>query len=111
MWVMPIRPKMTLAIFGGPSFYSVKQTIVRDYDFNQSYSYDDVTLTRVVTEDEPRPGDDYLGKVCAAWENEAVKAEATAKRVVRARIGVVLGKDGGALQTMLNPPGVPFSPF
>jgi hypothetical protein len=52
MWVVPIRPKMTLAIFGGPSFYSVKQTIVSDYDYNQSYPYDDVTLTRVVSADE-----------------------------------------------------------
>ena len=52
MWVMPIRPKMTLAVFGGPSFYSVKQTVVSDYDYNQSYPYDDVTLTRVITEDE-----------------------------------------------------------
>jgi hypothetical protein len=52
MWVMPIRPKMTLAIFGGPSFYSVKQTVVSDYDYNQSYPYDDVTLTRVIAEDE-----------------------------------------------------------
>ena len=43
---------MTLAIFGGPSFYSVKQTVVSDYDYNQSYPYDDVTLTRVIAEDE-----------------------------------------------------------
>ena len=52
MWVMPIRPKMTLAVFGGPSFYSVKQTVVSDYDYNQTYPYDDVTLTRVVAGDE-----------------------------------------------------------
>jgi hypothetical protein len=52
MWVVPIRPKMTLAVFGGPSFYSVKQTVVSDYDYNQSYPYDDVTLTRVITSDE-----------------------------------------------------------
>ena len=52
MWVMPIRPKMTLAIFGGPSFYSVKQTVVSDYDYTQSYPYDDVTLTSVIADDE-----------------------------------------------------------
>ena len=52
MWVMPIRPKMTLAVFGGPSFYSVKQTVVSDFDYNQSYPYDDVTLTRVISDDE-----------------------------------------------------------
>jgi hypothetical protein len=52
MWVIPIRQKMTLAIFGGPSFYSVKQTVVSDFDYNQSYPYDEVTLTNVVTADE-----------------------------------------------------------
>jgi hypothetical protein len=52
MWVMPVRPKMTLALFGGPSFYKVKQTVVSDYDYNQSYPYDDVTLTRVIAGDE-----------------------------------------------------------
>ena len=52
MWVVPIRPKMTLALFGGPSFYSVKQTAVSDFDYNQSYPYDDVTLTRVISSDE-----------------------------------------------------------
>ena len=52
MWVVPIRPKMTLAVFGGPSFYSVKQTAVTDFDYNQSYPYDDVTLTRVIATDE-----------------------------------------------------------
>lgn len=52
MWVVPIRRKMTLALFGGPSFYSVKQTIVSDYNFSQSYPYDEVTLTGVVSTDE-----------------------------------------------------------
>jgi len=65
---------------------------------------------RTVTEADP-PGDDYLARVCIAWEDEARKAEATAARVVLLRIGVVLGKGGGALESMLNPPGVPFSPF
>ncbi len=65
---------------------------------------------RTVTEDDP-PGDDFLAQVCVAWEEEARRAEATAARVVRVRLGTVLGRGGGALESLLQPPGVPFSPF
>jgi uncharacterized protein len=48
------------------------------------------------------PGDDFLARVCVAWEAEAAKAEALS-RCARVRIGVVLGLEGGALQQMLTP--------
>jgi len=53
-----------------------------------------------VTEDAP-PGDDFLADVCVRWEREAAAAEALGLRVVRIRTGVVLDKDGGALEKML----------
>jgi uncharacterized protein (TIGR01777 family) len=53
-----------------------------------------------VDEDEPA-ADDFLARVCAVWEREAVAAEALGMRVVRVRTGIVLDKDGGALETML----------
>ena len=45
--------------------------------------------------------DDFLARVCAVWEREAVAAEELGMRVVRVRTGVVLDKHGGALETML----------
>ena len=47
-------------------------------------------------------GEGFLPEVCAAWEAEIKKAE-TFARVVYLRIGVVLAKDGGALEKMLTP--------
>ncbi|MBL8602172.1 MAG: TIGR01777 family oxidoreductase [Myxococcales bacterium] len=48
------------------------------------------------------PGDDFLARVCVDWEREARAAEGLGARVVRLRIGVVLG-DGGALEKMALP--------
>jgi uncharacterized protein (TIGR01777 family) len=48
-------------------------------------------------------GDDFLGRVCAAWEREAERAEELGMRVVRVRTGVVLDAGGGALARMLTP--------
>jgi len=48
------------------------------------------------------PGDDFLANVVKDWEAEARKAEEFGTRVVLCRIGVILGKDGGALSKMLS---------
>ena len=47
-------------------------------------------------------GEGFLPELCADWEAEIKKAEAFA-RVVYLRIGIVLAKDGGALEKMLTP--------
>jgi len=56
----------------------------------------------ILTESEP-PAHDFLGRVAAAWEEEAVAAESLGVRVARLRIGMVLGRGGGALARMLPP--------
>lgn len=48
-------------------------------------------------------GQDFLARVCLAWEAEAKKAEVLGLRVVTVRIGVVLGEGGGALARMVTP--------
>ena len=51
------------------------------------------------TVDENSPaGTGFLAEVAQAWEEEAMKAEALGVRVVRIRIGFVLGRDGGAMK-------------
>ena len=52
------------------------------------------------TEKKFLKADDYLGVICSAWEQEAKKA-VPFTRVVIARFGIVLGKDGGALTRMI----------
>ena len=51
----------------------------------------------VVDETSPA-GSGFLAEVAQAWEAEAVKAQAYGVRVVRIRIGFVLGRDGGAMK-------------
>jgi uncharacterized protein (TIGR01777 family) len=53
--------------------------------------------------DESAPaGPDFLAEVCREWEREAMQAGGTA-RVVLLRTGLVLAKDGGALQQLAMP--------
>lgn len=54
----------------------------------------------VLTEREAA-GSDFVAQVCTAWEREAQAAEPLGVRVVRLRIGMVLGPGGGALGRML----------
>lgn len=47
------------------------------------------------------PGSDFLASVCAEWERTAERAALLGMRVARLRIGMVLGRGGGALARML----------
>lgn len=48
-------------------------------------------------------GEGFLADVCRAWEDEVGRAATLGVRTVSIRVGVVLGRDGGALQAMLPP--------
>ncbi len=56
----------------------------------------------ILTEAASAAGD-FLGRVAAAWEEEALAAEPLGVRVARLRIGMVVGPNGGALARMLPP--------
>ncbi|CAM8904371.1 unnamed protein product [Rhodiola kirilowii] len=55
--------------------------------------------TQVFDERSPS-GNDYLAEVCREWEGEALKVNKDV-RLALIRIGVVLGKEGGALAKMI----------
>lgn len=57
----------------------------------------------ILTEDSAPAPDNYLSEVCKVWETEARRAEELGIRVACLRLGVVLGKGGGALGQMLTP--------
>ena len=50
----------------------------------------------VLDENNP-PGGDFLAKLAADWEAEALKAQDYGARVVLCRFGIVLGRNGGVL--------------
>lgn len=56
----------------------------------------------LLTEASPR-GEGFLADVSKDWEGEALAAVKKGVRVVIARFGIVLGKNGGALKQMLPP--------
>ncbi|KAG9131969.1 hypothetical protein Leryth_017174 [Lithospermum erythrorhizon] len=55
--------------------------------------------TKVLDEESPS-GNDYLAEVCKEWETTAFQVN-NEVRLALVRIGVVLGKDGGALAKMV----------
>ncbi len=63
--------------------------------------YGDV-LTGDVTETDPR-GSDFLAQLCGEWEKAASEAAEFGVRVVFLRLGIVLGKGGGALPRLVLP--------
>lgn len=63
--------------------------------YEESYSHQ--------IEETSAAGSDFLAKVCLDWERESHPVQKMNIRLVNPRIGIVLSKEGGALQKMLLP--------
>jgi hypothetical protein len=57
-YVIPAGKKLSVVAFGGPSFFTVKQSVVTAVQFRDEYPYDEATFTgaTVVTEEEKKTG-------------------------------------------------------
>ena len=53
--------------------------------------------------EDSKPGDDFLSRLCVDWESEAKNAESFGVRVSVLRTGIVLAKGAGALKKMVPP--------
>ncbi len=53
--------------------------------------------------EESEAGEGFLADVCREWEAEALRAQEFGMRVAVIRIGLVLGRDGGALPRLMLP--------
>jgi uncharacterized protein (TIGR01777 family) len=56
-----------------------------------------------VLDEESTAGEDFLAGMAKDWEAEALKAEIWRTRVVLARFGIILAREGGALPKMVAP--------
>jgi hypothetical protein len=63
--VLPVSDRIQVAVFGGPSFFQVDQSIVDDFEYTESYPYDAATFSRAVaaTQSESRVGVNVGGDV------------------------------------------------
>lgn len=73
-----------------PSVF-VSATAIGYYGTSETNSFDETSPS----------GNDYLAEVCREWEGRARQVNEEDIRLVLLRIGVVLGKDGGALAKMI----------
>jgi opacity protein-like surface antigen len=57
-FIVPLGAKFQAVVFGGPSFFTVKQSVVTDIDWDESFPYDTATFSSatVETEEESKTG-------------------------------------------------------
>jgi uncharacterized protein len=70
------------------------------YVAGSAIGYYGTSRTATFTEASP-PGNDFLARLCVAWEAEADRAAGLGMRVAKLRTGLVLGTDGGVLGKLL----------
>lgn len=58
---------------------------------------------QILVDEQSAPGENFLARVCVAWEQEARRAEEYGLRTVMLRTGIVLDTQTGALAKLLLP--------
>jgi opacity protein-like surface antigen len=63
--MIPVSDRIQVTLFGGPSFFTIEQSIVSDFDFTESYPFETATFTRAVadTQSESKMGFNVGGDV------------------------------------------------
>ncbi len=57
-YILPVGKKLSAVVFGGPSFFTVKQSVATAVQFGEAYPFDEATFTSatVATEEEQKTG-------------------------------------------------------
>ncbi len=74
--------------------------VPKTYVCSSAIGYYGTSPTATFIESSP-PGQDFLARLCVAWEAEADRAGVLGMRVAKIRTGLVLGTDGGVLGKLL----------
>jgi len=64
--------------------------------------YGATTSEKIYEENDP-PGEDFISEICKVWEKSSLQFDAINIRTVIFRTGVVLAKEGGALEKLSQP--------
>src|SRR6267143_638789 len=93
------RIDTTRALVGALAKMKARPSVLVSASANGYYGdRGDETLT-----EDSKPGGDFLAGLAQEWEAEALKAEPLGIRVVLARFGIILAREGGALPKMMLP--------
>ena len=58
---------------------------------------------KVYTEDDPGENYDFMSKLCIDWEKAATIPKDVGVRTVKIRTGVVIGREGGMIKSLILP--------
>lgn len=65
--------------------------------------YYGATTSEKIYEENDAPGNDFISEICKVWEKASLQFDAINIRTVIFRTGVVLSKEGGALEKLSQP--------
>jgi hypothetical protein len=70
--VFPVSNRVHVTVFGGPSFFTVEQSIVDDFEYTEAYPYDAATFNRAVasTQSESKVGVNVGGDVSVFFNRQ-----------------------------------------